>query len=75
MGKREKEHRKKVAKRNAKLNQQKSAIQRKFDELLKAQTQKLTGNEEMNVDLDGKSLNFEVVDKITDEDEVKGENQ
>jgi hypothetical protein len=75
MGKREKEHRKKVAKRNAKVNQQKSAIQRKFDELLKAQTQKLTGNEEMNVDLDGKSLNFEVVDKITDEDEVKGENQ
>ena len=77
MGKKAKEHRKKVAKRNAKINQKKSAMQKAFDMLLQNQMQKLTGDEEMNVDFSGKPLNFEVVDKITEETEsnVKGENQ
>ncbi len=77
MGKKAKEHRKKVAKRNAKINQKKSAMKKAFDMLLQNQMQKLTGDEEMNVDFSGKPLNFEVVDKITEETEsdVKGENQ
>jgi hypothetical protein len=77
MGKKAKEHRKKVAKRNAKINQKKSAMQKAFDMLLQNQMQKLTGDEEMNVDFSGKPLNFEVVDKITEETEsdLKEENQ
>ena len=37
MGKKAKEHRKKVAARNAKINQKKSAMQKTFDLLLKNQ--------------------------------------
>jgi hypothetical protein len=41
MGKNAKEHRKKVAARNQKLNAQKTAMQRMFDESMKKQLEEL----------------------------------
>jgi hypothetical protein len=41
MGKKTKEHRKKVAARNQKLNAQKTATQRMFDESMKKQLEEL----------------------------------
>lgn len=61
MGKKAKEHRKKVAKRNAKIKQQKSGMQRAFDLLLQQQLEKLK-NEDVKVEAGGQEVNFEVVE-------------
>lgn len=45
MGKKAKEHRAKVAKRNAKLAQQKSGMQKAFDMLIKQQLENLKEND------------------------------
>jgi len=68
MGKKAKEHRQKVAKRNAKIKQQKSAMQRAFDALLKAQVEEFKNKENAQVKLGDKDLNFEVLeDEILEE--------
>lgn len=62
MGKRAKEHRKKVAARNARIKQQKSGIQKAFDMLLQEQISKLK-EEEIKVESAGQDFNFEVVEE------------
>jgi hypothetical protein len=61
MGKNAKKHKKRVAKRNARLAQQKSAIQKAFDTLLQQQLNKLDDNE-LKVETNGKEMNFQLVD-------------
>jgi len=63
MGKKAKEHRAKVAKRNKKIAQEKSGMQKAFDKLMEEQIQKLKENKELNVGLSGNSIPFEVFDK------------
>ncbi len=64
MGKAAKEHRKKVAKRNAKIKQQKSGMQKAFDMLIQEQLNKLK-EDEMKAQVGDQELNFEIVeDKI-----------
>jgi hypothetical protein len=63
MGKKDKEHRSKVAKRNKRINQEKSGMQKAFDKLMEEQIQKLKTNEGLNVDLSGSTIPFEVFDK------------
>lgn len=63
MGKKAKEHRQKVAKRNAKIKQQKSAMQKAFDALLKAQVEEFKNKENAQVKLGDKDLNFEVLEE------------
>lgn len=63
MGKRAKEHRAKVAKRNKRLAQEKSAMQKAFDKLLNDQIEKLKNNDGLNVDISGNTIPFQVFDK------------
>ncbi len=64
MGKKAKEHRQKVARRNAKIAQQKSGMQKAFDMLLQEQLNKLK-EDEMKAQVGDQELNFEIVeDKI-----------
>jgi hypothetical protein len=66
MGKKAKEHRKKVAKRNATIAQKKSGMQKAFDLLIQQQLEKLK-EEEIKVQTNGQDVNYEVVqDKIVD---------
>jgi len=70
MGKKEKEHRKKVAKRNEKIAAEKKKFQKQYTELLEQKLKeyqaKLSENEqlenEMKVSLGGQDLNFSIVD-------------
>lgn len=62
MGKAAKEHRKKVAKRNARIKQQKSGMQKAFDLLLQEQLNKLK-EDEVKVETGGQEVNFEVVEE------------
>ena len=70
MGKAAKEHRKKVAKRNAKIKQQKSGMQKAFDALLKAQMDEMINKENTQVELGGKKMDFEVLGEIQTTEEV-----
>jgi hypothetical protein len=63
MGKKDKEHRAKVAKRNRRIAQEKSGMQKVFDKLMEEQIQKLKNSEGLNVDLSGNTVPFEVFDK------------
>ena len=63
MGKNAKEHRKKVAKRNANLKQKKSAMQKAFDMLIQQQIEKMKSEENLKVQGGDKDLNFEVVEE------------
>ena len=65
MGKKAKEHRKKVAARNAKINQKKSAMQKTFDLLLKNQMEKLMDQDSLSLEMSGNNLNFEIVEEKT----------
>jgi hypothetical protein len=67
MGKKDKEHRAKVAKRNAKVKEQKSGMQKAFDLLMKQQIEKLKENDGVDVSLSGQPLTFSVVDQNTPE--------
>jgi len=65
MGKKDKEHRKKVAKRNAKIKQKEIQLKKSIQELLKKQSEELTNEnssteELLNVKLGDKNLNFEI---------------
>jgi hypothetical protein len=70
MGKKEKEHRKKVAKRNERINAEKKQFQKQYTELLeqklKEYQSKLTENEQLENDLKvsigGQELGFSIVD-------------
>lgn len=67
MGKAAKAHRAKVAKRNKRIAQEKSGMQKAFDLLLKEQLSKLDAEKEIAVELGDQSLNFEVMeDRIVD---------
>jgi len=63
MGKKDKEHRAKVAKRNKRINQEKSGMQKVFDKLMEEQIQKLKTDEGLNVGLSGSTMPFEIFDK------------
>ena len=70
MGKKEKEHRKKVAKRNERIAAEKKQFQKQYTELLEQKLKeyqaKLTENEqlenEMKISLGGQELGFSIVD-------------
>ena len=64
MGKAAKEHRKKVAKRNAKLDQQKSGMQKAFDLLLQQQIENMK-EEQLKAQAGDTDLNFEIVEERT----------
>ena len=66
MGKATKERRKKVAKRNAKIKQEKAGMQKAFDMLLQEQLEKLK-NDEMTAMVGDKEVKMELVeDKLID---------
>ena len=70
MGKKEKEHRKKVAKRNERIAAEKKQFQKQYTELLEQKLKeyqaKLTENEQLENDLKvsigGQELGFSIVD-------------
>jgi hypothetical protein len=70
MGKKEKEHRKKVAKRNERIATEKKQFQKKYTQLLEEKLKeyqaKLKANEqlenELKVNLGGQELGFSIVD-------------
>jgi hypothetical protein len=62
MGKKAKEHRKKVAKRNVKLAQQKSGMQKAFDMLIQEQLNKLK-EDELNAQVGDQKLDMSVVEE------------
>ncbi len=72
MGKAAKEHRKKVAKRNAKIKQQKSAMQKAFDALLKAQMDEMINKDNTKVQLGENDYNFEVLGEVNDTPKEEG---
>jgi len=61
MGKNAKEHKKKVAKRNARLAKQKSGMQKAFDMLVQQQLAKLQ-EDDLKVETNGKGMDFQLVD-------------
>ena len=66
MGKRAKEHRAKVAKRNARIKQEKTAMQKAFDKLLQEQLEKLK-SEEMTAMVGDQEVKMEMVeDRVID---------
>jgi hypothetical protein len=62
MGKAAKEHRKKVAKRNAKIKQQKSGMQKAFDMLIQQQIEKMK-EDELKAQVGEQDLNMEIVEE------------
>jgi hypothetical protein len=65
MGKKDKEHRSKVAKRNAKVKEQKSGMQKAFDLLMKQQIDAMANEENLKAQIGDQELNFEVVEEKT----------
>ncbi len=66
MGKKAKEHRAKVAKRNTKIKQQKSGMQKAFDMLVQQQLEKLK-QDEVKVETGGQEVSFDIVEqKVVD---------
>jgi hypothetical protein len=64
MGKAAKEHRKKVAKRNEKIKQKKSGMQKAFDLLLQQQIENMK-EEQLKAQAGDSDLNFEIVEERT----------
>jgi hypothetical protein len=62
MGKAAKEHRKKVAKRNAKIKQEKSGMQKAFDMLIQQQIESMRAEENLKAQVGEQDLNFTVVE-------------
>jgi len=62
MGKKAKEHRAKVAKRNANLKQKKSAMQKAFDMLIQQQIESMKNAENLKVEGGAQDYNFEIVE-------------
>ena len=66
MGKKAKEHRAKVAKRNARIKQEKTAMQKAFDKLLQEQLEKLK-SEEVTAMVGDQEVKMEMVeDRVID---------
>jgi hypothetical protein len=65
MGKEAKKHRAKVAKRNAKVKEQKSGMQKAFDLLMKQQIDDMSNEENLKAQIGDQELNFEVVEEKT----------
>ena len=66
MGKAAKEHRRKVEKRNAKIKQQKSGMQKAFDMLVQQQLEKLK-EEELTAQVGEQDISMEIVgDRVID---------
>jgi len=65
MGKEAKKHRAKVAKRNAKVKEQKSGMQKAFDLLMKQQIDAMANEENLKAQIGDQELNFEVVEEKT----------
>ena len=63
MGKKTKEHRKKVAKRNARIKQEKSGMQKAFEILMQQQIEKMKNDENLKAQVGDQDLNFEVVEE------------
>jgi hypothetical protein len=62
MGKKAKEHRQKVAKRNTRIAQEKSGMQKAFDMLLQQQIENMK-EEQLKAQVGDNDLNFEVVEE------------
>jgi membrane-bound lytic murein transglycosylase MltF len=62
MGKKAKEHRRKVAKRNARLAQQKSGMQKAFDMLIQQQLDKLK-DDELKAQIGEQELDMSIVEE------------
>ena len=62
MGKKTKEHRAKVAKRNQRISEEKMKMQRTFNKLLKEQMDKFKETEELKVQMGNNPVEFNIVD-------------
>jgi hypothetical protein len=63
MGKAAKAHRAKVQKRNRKIAQEKSGMQKAFDLLMKNQLDLLKNKDDMNVKVGNQEMGFEVIEE------------
>ena len=72
MGKKAKEHRKKVAKRNAIIKQKKSAMQKAFDTLLKTQMDEMINKDNTKVQVGENNFDFEVLGEVQDTTKEEG---
>ena len=63
MGKASKAHRAKVEKRNQKITVEKYAMKKAIERMFEAQKM-MSETEKLNVELNGKDLNFEVVEEV-----------
>jgi hypothetical protein len=61
MGKAKKEHRAKVAKRNQRMGQEKSKMQKVFNSILEEQMKKFQDNEELNIQVGDSPVEFNVM--------------
>jgi hypothetical protein len=62
MGKAAKKHRAKVAARNLRLSQKKSAMQKAFDTLIQQQMEKMKEDQELTAQVGDQEMNFEIVE-------------
>jgi hypothetical protein len=62
MGKKAKEHRAKVAKRNQRVSQEKSKMQKAFDKIFADQLEKIKQNDGLEVKVGDTPVTFNVVD-------------
>lgn len=74
MGKAAKAHRAKVEKRNRKIAQDKYAMNKAIERMFEARKMAMENQENVNVELNGENLGFEVVEEIvTKEQPVEDE--
>jgi hypothetical protein len=72
MGKSAKAHRAKVEKRNRKIEQDKYAMNKAIERMFEARKMEMENQENVNVELNGQNLGFEVVEEIvTNEQKVE----
>jgi hypothetical protein len=64
MGKAAKAHRAKVEKRNRKIAQDKYAMNKAIERMFEARKMEMENQENVNVELNGQNLGFEVVEEI-----------
>jgi hypothetical protein len=64
MGKAAKAHRAKVEKRNRKIAQDKYAMKKAIEKMFEVQKMAMENQENVNVELNGQNLGFEVVEEI-----------
>jgi hypothetical protein len=72
MGKSAKAHRAKVEKRNRKIEQDKYSMNKAIERMFEARKMEMENQENVNVELNGQNLGFEVVEEIvTNEQKVE----